>query len=528
MLEVHRRISGIPQGWVIVKLKDISQVVRGGSPRPMGDSKYFFGKIPFIKIADVTKLGGKYIFDSETKVNQEGAKKSRLLPQGALILSNSGTVCIPKFLGVEACIHDGFVSFVGLPEEILKDYLYYYFHYIRPYVIEKHRQGVTQVNLNTEIVGDFDLQLPPTNEQYRIVEKIEELFSDLDKGIESLKTAQQQLKIYRQVVLKWAFEGKLTAKWRAEQKQQGQLKSADELLIQIKAEREKRYQQQLQEWDEAVKAWEANGKQGKKPGKPQKLKELPPLSVNEIAALPELSEASRWVKLGEITEVSGGVTKNTQRNLLSLKLPYIRVANVYANQLDLEEILEIGLKEDEVDRVLLKQNDLLVVEGNGSIEQIGRVAIWNGTINPCVHQNHIIKARASGCLNIKTVLYFLLSHQGRNFIKKEAASTSGLYTLSLSKVENLKIPLSSIEEQNQIVQEIESRLSICDRLEATITENLQRAEALRQSILKQAFAGKLVPQDPNDEPAEKLLERIKQEKLHSKNGKQLELEIFET
>jgi type I restriction enzyme, S subunit len=137
-----------------------------------------------------------------------------LLPKGSLILSNSGTVCIPKFLGAEACIHDGFVSFLGLPKEISKEFLFYYFQYLRPYIVQKHKQGITQVNLNIEIVSDFDLNLPPTNEQNRIVEKIEELFSDLDQGIESLKTAQKQLKVYRQAVLKRAFEGKLTEEWR--------------------------------------------------------------------------------------------------------------------------------------------------------------------------------------------------------------------------------------------------------------------------------------------------------------------------
>ena len=316
----------------------------------------------------------------------------------------------------------------------------------------------------------------------------------------------------------------MTEAWRTQH--QSTLKTGEALLAQIKAERENRYQQQLAEWETAVKEWEAIEKVGKKPNKPQRRKELSIITSSELAELPKLPDDWCWVKLGEITEVSGGLTKNSKRNELNLKLLYLRVANVYANRFDLDEIFDIGLERGEVERVLLKQNDLLVVEGNGSIEQIGRVAIWGGKINPCVHQNHLIKARPSKSLNVKCALYFLLSYQGREFIKREAGSTSGLHTLSLSKVENLKIPLSSEEEQEEIVQEIESRLSICDQLEATITENLQKAEALRQSILKQAFEGKLVPQDPNDEPAEKLLEQIRlerQEKQPQPAKKQLKI-----
>jgi type I restriction enzyme S subunit len=113
-------------------------------------------------------------------------------------------------LGVDACIHDGFVSFLNLNNAVSKEYLFHFFYFIRPYIIQKHKQGVTQVNLNTKIVSEFDLLLPPAEEQHQIVAKIEELFSELDNGIESLKKAREQLKTYRQAVLKYAFEGELT------------------------------------------------------------------------------------------------------------------------------------------------------------------------------------------------------------------------------------------------------------------------------------------------------------------------------
>ena len=123
-------------------------------------------------------------------------------------------------------------------------------------------------------------------------------------------------------------------------------------------------------------------------------------------------------------------------------------------------------------------------------------------------------------------MYYLLSQVTIDRMSKRAKATAGQFNLTLEICRNTEVPICSPEEQGEIIQEIESRLSICDQLEATITENLQKAEAMRQSILKQAFEGKLVPQDPNDEPAEKLLEQIqleRQEKRPPQTSKQLKI-----
>ena len=150
------------------------------------------------------------------------------------------------------------------------------------------------------------------------------------------------------------------------------------------------------------------------------------------------SNINETAKLKELSEVSGGLTKNQQRSKMSLQLPYLRVANVYFGKIDTTEILNIGLTEDEYKRTLLKTGDLLFVEGNGSPEQIGRVAVWNAEINRCVHQNHLIKARFKAKkINSVYALYYFMSQKGRNQIKTKAVSTSGLYTLSISKIEDL-------------------------------------------------------------------------------------------
>ncbi len=190
-------------------------------------------------------------------------------------------------------------------------------------------------------------------------------------------------------------------------------------------------------------------------------------------------------------EISGGLTKNSNRKKYSLKMPYLRVANVYYNFLDLSEIKTIGVTENEISQTLLKNDDLLFVEGNGSKSQIGRVAIWNGSIDNILHQNHIIKGRPKGTMQSKYALYYLMSNYGREQILKVASSTSGLYTLSTNKIRNLRIPFCNLKMQKSIVETVEMKMSECLSVESTINQSLQQAEALRQSILKQAFEGML-------------------------------------
>jgi len=190
--------------------------------------------------------------------------------------------------------------------------------------------------------------------------------------------------------------------------------------------------------------------------------------------------------------ITGGLTQNKKREQYVAKVPFLRVANVYANELRLDEVLEIGVLDNELERVLLKKDDLLVVEGNGSPDQIGRLAIWDDSISPCVHQNHLIKVRLLKPDMGKLILYWLLSLHGRECIKAVANSTTGLYTLSISKVSHLPSPLVPIQEQQAVIQEVECRLSVAEKIEQTVYANLKRTERLRQSILKQAFSGELV------------------------------------
>jgi type I restriction enzyme, S subunit len=255
-----------------------------------------------------------------------------------------------------------------------------------------------------------------------------------------------------------------------------------------------------------------------------------------------------WTSIDQLGSVMGGLTKNSRRDSLPLRFPYLRVANVHANELRLNEIAEIGVTESEISRTLLQEKDLLIVEGNGSLDQVGRVALWNGAISPCLHQNHIIKIRFFEIEMSKFVLYSLLSPYGRKQITHQAITTSGLYTLSLSKVSKLLIPLPPLQEQARIVTMIETLMAQCDALEAAQrTQEAHRAafasaaltavgnsdyeawhtvrdhfplvaatpadvKKLRETILQLAVRGKLVAQEPTDEPAAILLGQIRTEK----------------
>jgi type I restriction enzyme S subunit len=214
------------------------------------------------------------------------------------------------------------------------------------------------------------------------------------------------------------------------------------------------------------------------------------------------------VRLSSVGLVSGGLTKNSKRDSYALNRPYLRVANVHANELRLDDVSTIGLSEQEFEKTRLRSGDLLIVEGNGSLDQIGRVALWGNEIEDCSHQNHLIRWRAGSRILPKYALFFLLSPAGREQIVKVASSTTGLHTLSVSKIGALTFSLPGLAEQTEIVRRVETLFAFADRLEARLKTAQTAADRLTPALLAKAFRGELVPQDPNDEPAAELLQRL--------------------
>jgi type I restriction enzyme S subunit len=319
----------------------------------------------------------------------------------------------------------------------------------------------------------------------------------MEAGERALEQAQKLLERYRQSVLKAAVTGDFTREWREWHKRH--LESGDALLARIlKGRRES--------WEKAELAkMKAKGHKPINDSWKRKYQEPEPPGITD---LPDLPEGWVWASIGQIGTVSGGLTKNAKREGHSLRLPYLRVANVYANRLDLSEVHEIGVDKREVERLMLKKNDLLVVEGNGSIEQIGRVALWDGRIRECIHQNHIIKVRFTDELLAWYALVWCMSPDGRARIQRVASSTAGLHTLSLSKIASLPIPIPTREELAFIRDEFERMESLVSAQREELRATARICGALRQAVLRAAFTGCLLPQEPTDEPASFLLARI--------------------
>ena len=172
---------GIPQHWQWVRLGDITKVVRGGSPRPAGDPKFYGGDIPFLKVADVTRKTGKFVEGFKATITEAGLKKTRLITNRTVLLSNSGaTLGIPAICDFDTTFNDGIAAFIELSEEVFDEFLYCYLASLSKWYLDVASRGQGQPNLNTDIIKATWFPLPPIDEQRIIVAKVDELLNICD------------------------------------------------------------------------------------------------------------------------------------------------------------------------------------------------------------------------------------------------------------------------------------------------------------------------------------------------------------
>jgi type I restriction enzyme, S subunit len=374
--------------------------------------------------------------------------------------------------------------------------------------IDRMKTGISDsgLNLTHDRFSELVIVLPPINEQRRIVEKIETLFADLDAGVESLTRARARLALYRQSVLKAAFEGRLTADWRAENPDK--LEDPNTLLARIEMERAARYEQALDDWQEAQAKWRADGEKGQKPAKPKRPDEVEGLSATDLEELATPPESWSWVPVGQIFQVFVGSTPSRKRSdfwdgdvawVSSGEVQFCKIKNTA------EKLTEAGF-ENMSGAMHPPGTVMLGMIGEGKTR--GQAAILE---IEATHNQNCAAIRVDGTPVPTLIAYYFFLY--RYEITRSIGSGNNQKALNKTRIRNMPFPLCSPEEYREILQRLEAKLTNIEALQAQIDDGLARSKALRQSILKRAFSGKLVSQDPSDEPACALLGRIKAEKV---------------
>jgi len=196
----------------------------------------------------------------------------------------------------------------------------------------------------------------------------------------------------------------------------------------------------------------------------------------------------RWVRMETVFDVAGGIQKTPDRTPKENAFPYLGVANVYRGRIDLTTVKQFELKYGELEKRRLQAGDILIIEGNGSLSEIGRCALWNGEIRDCVHQNHVIRCRPFDVRISPFVSRFLNSPAGIAVMKRLAITSSGLYSLSVGKIRQIEVPLPPIAEQQRIVTKVDELLVVCDRLKAQLKVAEHERVRLLNSVLHNALA----------------------------------------
>lgn len=366
--------------------------------------------------------------------------------------------------------------------------------------INANTSSITVKHLSSKTISEIELPLPPRLEQTRIVEKLDELLSDLDAGVAELKAAQKKLGQYRQSLLKAAVEGVLTFEWR---RRNNPTETGAQLLERILDERRARWEaKQLAKFKE----------QNKTPPKDWQ-KKYPEPVLPDTSNLPELPQGWVWASLDMLGEIASGVAKGTKReaNVPVREVPYLRVANVQRGYLDLSEIKTILATERDIEELVLKNGDVLFNEG-GDRDKLGRGWVWREEVANCIHQNHVFRMRPY----LSDVLPELISHHGNTFGKtwfqNAGKQTTNLASINMTMLRMFPVPLGPAAEQRELLLQLQVQLENLGRQEQAIELGLKQSAAQRKNILKAAFSGQLMPQDPSDEPASVLLERIRSER----------------
>lgn len=416
------------------------------------------------------------------------------MPAGTVLFSSRAPIGYVAIAQKPVTTNQGFKSFLP-PEGISPDYLYYYLRYAKPLALELSSGTTFQ-----EISGDKATQIPfavaPEREQQRIVEKLEELLSDLDAGIGALRSARTNLKRYRAAVLKAAVEGRLTEKWRAAH---ADVEPASKLLEHILAEHRKKWEQaQLKKYAD----------KGVSPPKGWKEKYSRPAQP-DVAKLPKLPRNWCWMTLDELADIGTGATplRSEQRYWREGSIAWVTSAAV--NDPFVHEASEL------VTPAALAETNLFVYPKHTLIVAMYGEGKTRGKVSELLIEATTNQALAALVFEgtSATCRQYVKTYLAKSYEDMRRIAAGGVQpNLNLGLIREMCVAIPPLSEQAEIVAIVDRLLSVQQRLVDESQKSTLRGVRLLQAILKRAFEGKLVPQDPKDEPASELLARIRAER----------------
>jgi type I restriction enzyme S subunit len=497
----------VPSSWAWTKISDLGQVVAGGTPSTK-EPKFWGQDVVWFSPADLTGYSAKLIRRGAKGLSALGLRNSsaRVMPAGSVMFSSRAPIGYVAINAVDAATNQGFKSVVP-SAAVFNEYLYYFLKASKQ-LAEERATGTTFKEISGSAFAVLPVPLAPLPEQHRIVAKIEALFSELDKAVESLTLARAQLKTYRQALLKHAFEGKLTADWRAANADK--LETPDALLSRIRTEREARYARAFDAWQTALAEWRAGGEVGRKPRRPHRPDDPEKIEADELSNLPALADGWAYCRLAEFVDhiAAGNSFACDEREPRQDEIGVAKVSAVSWGEYNEAESKTCKDPDREDPDLFIREGDFLLSRAN-TIELVGACVIVRRVSKRVMLSDKTLRI-SFGAGSPPYFLHYLRSITGRGEIERRSTGNQeSMRNIGQDRIRNIIVPLCGDDEGSQVLELLDQRLNGLTRIETEIFVALAKANALRQSILKQAFSGQLVAQDPADESASILLARLR-------------------
>ncbi len=449
-------MNNLPAGWALTTMGEICDIVSGSTPRT-ADPTNWDGAIPWITPDDLSGSTRKFIERGRRSLTEKGYRScsTRLVPAGTVLYTSRAPIGYVAIAAQPVCTNQGFKNFVP-PDGVISDYVYWYLKHATPEV-RSLGSGTTFLEISKQRAASIPIPIPPTAEQRRIVAAIEEQFSRIDAGVEALQRARRNLQRMRAAVLQAAVTGHLISQ------------NPD---------------------DEPAKRF------------------LEKLRIKPVTG-PELPIGWCWVRLGDVASIGSGATPLRSRRDYygGGTIPWVTSTMLNAEFISKPSrfITEKALRETSV-RLWPAGTLLVAMYGEGQTRGKCSELLFESTTNQACAAI-VLEGAAS------TLRPFIKLHFAANYESNRRLAVGGVQpNLSLGLIKSQLIALPPLSEQRRIIEEVDRLLSIVHALDDVLTRNHAKAGSFRRAILSCAFSGRLVPQDPSDEPASVLLDRIRSDR----------------